>query len=48
MTSHVHEFDACEGGLFRVSLTLRRSDWDRHPALAPRRRRTPIRATAAS
>jgi uncharacterized protein YndB with AHSA1/START domain len=21
MTSHVHEFDVCEGGLFRVSLT---------------------------
>ena len=21
MTSHVHEFDACEGGLFRISLT---------------------------
>jgi hypothetical protein len=40
MTSHVHEFDACEGGSFRISLTY-----------APDRvgkRHAPIRTMAAS
>jgi uncharacterized protein YndB with AHSA1/START domain len=39
MTSHVHTFDAREGGSFRISLT-----YD-EPA---RRPRTPTRSTAAS
>jgi len=42
MTSHVHVFDAREGGLFRISLTY---DEPTGPA---RRPRTPTRTTATS